>query len=1295
MKRTCPNPRCVLMAALVAAGAALLTVGVVALLVHRNAPLLTSELRRRLEQGLADASGEPASVGSMRLSLAPLGVDVRDIAIGRDGDLCRIGGLRLDVAIVESLAGLRPVIVIEAVDIAADLTRLSPAPDREPDANPWIPPLRVERGTVERLHLRFPMDDGPGELDVDRIDAAADMAGPPLRIAVTAAVREARLRRESYRVRLETVSVTGGVDDTGIFVRDARVVGDGVLATATAAGVTGQTLVRGTFRPSILGVLVDELAAIDGLASVEGSLTGDLARPVVDAQLTVVDGTLAGRAVGNLSARATVRGANLHFADIILIGPAGRVRGDVDLILLKEVPIRVDAEAEDLDVKSVLAATGVDAALRVRLDGTTQMRGQLDPPDFTVFGAGTVRSFIEGRPSVEATWEAGVRLLKDDLAVHLDARHGQNVATGEFLLVGDRIGGGLSATVAEVAAVSALLPGPIVVLAPSGKFRADATLAGTLDRPTFSGSVDARELTLGGAPVQRLRGDFTIAADGLTTRETTVETPAGAGRFAGRVALDPDQQNDWVLHLDRLNSDGTVHLVEAVTGTRLPVSGGTLSGQSRCSGPWSGARCETEIDARWVRVGPEPFERINFTASATLPAWAARLRAERTAAESLRVTGTGVAWERVDLRIDSDPLHLTSLFSTEADVAGPAAGPAVSGSVRVAGHLSGAPARLDGELTVVGAAVAVRRQPIGDVRLHAVAQGGEWTIAAEAFSGLASLRATVPAAPAPSTLTLRWRDLELGPLLVADSALSVRSTGSVDLRSRGLAADMTTGTVNVDELDISRGAYRVRAREPVRVRVDRGRFSVVPATLEGPKTALTVSGEWTVSGAVNLALDGEGDLVLLELVVPRVQSANGPFSVNVRVNRSPGGAWDLTGEARVADGVVDADLPVVFGDVDGIVVLRGAVVEVRQLTGRAGNGTFAVSGTLDLDHGPALEWQVDNIAMTAPEWLEERFSGRGSVAGNWQEIVLRGDIDVEHALYQRDVAITDLLPWLTRELAAPPAAGSPPSVVVLDLHIRAPDSLFVENNFARAELGADLRVVGTLDAPGLTGVIEVLSGDVTVNKRVFTVTGGSVDFRDPTRINPVLNLSAETQILTREGLYLVTATVSGTADNPRVQLGSDDPSLTQNDILSLVATGRTAREAARDSTGFSPASALAFVPTRGFQDFLSGTVGLDMFELDTGRVEDTGPVLPRVTIGKQLTEDLRVTASNTLVETLTRVTVDYRVGRRFSIFGTWESQSTSGAGAFGGGGTLRYNFRGSPFSLLRGLRTQRPTADAQ
>jgi len=1260
-------------------------VGVGAVAVWRARPRMAEALRQQLEQTLADSTGGPASVGSVDLSLAPLRVDLRDVALGAGGALARIGTIRLELAGLQSLLGLRPVLSLYVQDVDADLTRLQPPATPASTGPLWIPPLRLPSGVVERLRLRFPMDHGPGDLAVDRVEVAGETSWRAVWLEAAVRIQEARLQRQAYGARLETVEATGGMGPDGLFVRDGQIVGDGIRATVAASATPRRTIVRGTFRPTILGVLVDELAVIDGVATVEGWLDGDLVRPVLDAQLVVEDGSIAGRYVGDLSARALFRDVNLHFENAQIVGPAGRLRGEVDLILDNEVPIRVDAQGEDLDLEGILGATGVAAPLRVGLDGTTRMRGQLDPPDFTIFGSGRMRSLDGDPPDAEADWEASVRFLKDDLAVQAAVRQPRNTVRGELLLVHDRLSGGIHVAVAETAEVAPLLPSHVVGLAPSGQLRGDAKFSGTVDAPGFGGNIEARDVTLGGAPIRRAQGDFTIGSGGLSTRETVVETPAGIGRLTGTIALQLDQQNDWSIRLDNLNSDGTVHLVEAVTGTRLPVGGGTLSGDSRCRGPWTSARCEAALEARWLRVGPEPFQRISVQASGTLPAWAGRLRAERTSAEALSVTGSGVGVDRLDLRIESDALHLSSLFSGEDGV---------TGSVRVDGRLTGPLARLDGDVEIIGADVAVRRQPFGVVRLRAVARAGEWTIDGDALSGLVSLRGTIPsAARGASAVALRWQDLEVGNLLEPDGTLSVRSDGAVDLRGTALDPASATGTISIAELEIARGAYRVSAREPVLIRVDRGRFSVASATLAGPKSTLTLSGEWATNGAVDLTLDGEGDLVLLELGVDAVHSASGPFTVTARLRHRPAGVWDLTGEARVRDGIIDADLPVVLTGVDGDFLMRGGVVEVRDVSGRAGNGTFAIDGTLDLVRGPALRWRVEDVAMAAPEWLEERFSGAGTVDGTWEEMLVRGNVDVEYALYQRDVAITDLLPWLKGQLAPPPTEPAA-RTVALDLHIRAPDSLFVENNYAKAELGADLRVGGTVDAPRLTGVVEVISGDVTVNKRVFTVTGGSVDFRDPLRINPILNLSAETQILTKEGLYLVTATVSGTADQPRVQLGSDDPSLTQNDILSLVATGRTAKEAAQDTTGFSPASAIAFVPTRGFQDVLSSTVGLDLFELDTGRVEDTGPVLPRVTIGKQLTEDLRVTASNTLVETLTRVTADYRLGRRFSVFGTWESQSTSGAGAFGGGGTLRYSFRGSPFSLLRGLENLRPPADA-
>src|SRR5262249_48595174 len=144
----------------------------------------------------------------------------------------------------------------------------------------------------------------------------------------------------------------------------------------------------------------------------------------------------------------------------------------------------------------------------------------------------------------------------------------------------------------------------------------------------------------------------------------------------------------------------------------------------------------------------------------------------------------------------------------------------------------------------------------------------------------------------------------------------------------------------------------------------------------------------------------------------------------------------------------------------------------------------------------------------------------------------------------------------------------------------APDGLFVDNNFAKAEMRADLRVAGTTDKPALSGNVEVLSGEVTFRNRVFRVTGGAIDFHDPYRINPALNLSAESQISTAEAQYTGRVTVSGTVEEPRVEFSADDPGLSQNDVLSLVTFGKTTAQVQRESGGVGVGDVLALVPSQ-------------------------------------------------------------------------------------------------------------------
>jgi translocation and assembly module TamB len=344
-----------------------------------------------------------------------------------------------------------------------------------------------------------------------------------------------------------------------------------------------------------------------------------------------------------------------------------------------------------------------------------------------------------------------------------------------------------------------------------------------------------------------------------------------------------------------------------------------------------------------------------------------------------------------------------------------------------------------------------------------------------------------------------------------------------------------------------------------------------------------------------------------------------------------------------------------------------------------------VRGSLDLIQGADLSWQLQDVGVSAANGLEARLSGKGTFAGSWDDLLLRGHIEVVNALYDRDLGFGDLLQWLTRQLfpqVESARAGDVP--VRLDLVIYSRGGVYLDNNIAKGEMWLDLHLTGSVAQPSLAGRIGILDAEVFYQGRTFTVLGGSIDFRDPGRINPVLNISAESRVSTPDTDYIVSVIVTGTAERPRVQFSADDPALSQNDVLSLVAFGRTGSQLRRESASVSPtATALALLPTGGVEKQVSTLLGVDRFEVSATQARDTGAIEPRVTVGKDITEQLRASVWTSFgVQSRQAVQLEYRWTRRISLLGSWESQTQQSAGAFGGAVKFRFEYWRVPFSLL-------------
>jgi autotransporter translocation and assembly factor TamB len=121
-----------------------------------------------------------------------------------------------------------------------------------------------------------------------------------------------------------------------------------------------------------------------------------------------------------------------------------------------------------------------------------------------------------------------------------------------------------------------------------------------------------------------------------------------------------------------------------------------------------------------------------------------------------------------------------------------------------------------------------------------------------------------------------------------------------------------------------------------------------------------------------------------------------------------------------------------------------------------------------------------------------------------------------------------------------------------DVGIVAASSLRIQNNAANMVASADLRLQGTYDRPLLFGRAEIERGDVLFEgNRLIVTPGGSIDFFNPSRIEPFFDIEFETRVRRPGQPYRLTIGLSGTTSRFSYALNSDPP-LPEVDIVSLL-----------------------------------------------------------------------------------------------------------------------------------------------
>ena len=151
-----------------------------------------------------------------------------------------------------------------------------------------------------------------------------------------------------------------------------------------------------------------------------------------------------------------------------------------------------------------------------------------------------------------------------------------------------------------------------------------------------------------------------------------------------------------------------------------------------------------------------------------------------------------------------------------------------------------------------------------------------------------------------------------------------------------------------------------------------------------------------------------------------------------------------------------------------------------------------------------------------------------------------GEIIILEGAYFRDVDLNLLSLVPRRSRSKEPVAAEADREflknISFDIAIGYRNPFIVENNLSLLELKPDLRIKGTPDHLIMSGRASVEpGGTIKFQEKEFEVTRGIIDFLNPYRIEPTIDLESNTTV--RE--WTIFLNVSGTPDNLSFTLRSD------------------------------------------------------------------------------------------------------------------------------------------------------------
>lgn len=1032
------------------------------------------------------------------------------------------------------------------------------------------------------------------------------------------------------------------------------------------------------------------------------------------ADMSIGGGALGSVALGRANAKVVVTNERAELTDVTATVMNGQVRGRVDIAFNSRNESSIEADFADIDLSKLAAVQSgrvmpiegkTNGNARLTFAGTNfrSASGTLNA-DIAASAGTAERGLVPVNGRIELSADTGLFTIK---TARLNTDNSKLIATGRFDLKDSDSDLTLDLASTDAAEIDKIIR--VTGVAPELErqfdelqvnFAGDLTfkgkVTGNLFDPKIDGNAAVASVGLRGRTVGRVTADLLVSDSGFELNNGKLNEPSGGNAdFTLRVPSGTVDGTSISAELFGVNAGNLLAALPLNLPERIRNLDGSTSGKLRITGLPNKAEGEAQLSAAKGTIAGQNFDDLKVNAE--FRGTVIDIRSLDMAIGSGRIKANG-SYDRgnsafaADITAKQIPVPLVLALLPRNDSI-----PAITGTADFTLSANGNSEHYD-QVIVNGNGIAtgvnVGDSFLGDVIFEAKTADQKLsaglTVSFDGRPQVVSALIDLSKDDLPLTASTDFNESPVAPFLafvpqLKGIAITGTGTGRIDFGGtlsaagadgkRVISADRLKGIAQFSTLTLQINDTPLAAADPVVIRFDPDKAVFDSAHFTGGGSNVSISGTKALTAAsVNdLSVNGRMNLSLLNLATKDTFFA-GTAEVAVRLY-GPNTSSRLSGTATTENASVAAFMGtdrITFERVKTKVIFTSDQAEIESASGFLGGGRFTASGGALLDglSVKTMRFSVvgDNITVPLPADFITTGDARLEVTGIRRvasepiQLTIAGRVFANRSVYSKDIDLANIVgARRERTLAAGASSVSAPR---FDLVIEGRDALVVRNNIADLTASVTLTLTGDADNPILSGRITATSGTLFYRRDRYDIQRGVLEFPPDTTIDPVINLQAESEI----SGYQVFVNLNGPLNDTELLTATvrSSPSLPQADIVSLITTGsltnaaggiptlaqtgiRTAAEILTDSVINNPA--------RKATDKL---FGLNVFEIDpiiSGQQLSPGA---RLTVGRQINNNLRVTYSTNLSQDQNQVlALEYRISNKLSFVAQYEQRSLS------------------------------------